>query len=203
MPAPSTPKVRTASSADVPALSATLARAFLDDPVIGWIFPEADLEARLRRYFSMYLRHISLRHSATFTTDGTDGSHGGAIWLPPDKWELTPWDIVRTLPTTTRSLGRRLPFALRALLQIERKHPKAPHYYLATLGTDPEHQGKGIGSALMQPVLARCDTEGLPAYLESSKERNLAFYARHGFEVTEEFPVLGGPRIWLMWRNPR
>jgi GNAT superfamily N-acetyltransferase len=69
------------------------------------------------------------------------------------------------------------------------------------LGTDPRYQGKGIGSALLAPVLEQCDAEGLPAYLESTKERNVPFYARHGFEVTESFRVGGGPTVWGMWRK--
>jgi GNAT superfamily N-acetyltransferase len=200
MPAPEAPTVRLATQADVPALSAALARAFHDDPVTSWLFPPDRYEARLRAYFGVYLRRISLRHHVTYTTAGLEG---GAIWMPPGAWELSPLDIVRTLPTTLRALGRRLPAALRALLQIEHRHPRQPHYYLATLGTDPAHQGKGIGTALLDPVLARCDAEGLPAYLESSKERNVPFYARHGFEVTEQFTPDGGPPLWLMWRNPR
>lgn len=201
MPAPFTPTVRPATGADVPALSATLARAFADDPVTSWVFPVRGRDERLRRYFATFMGRVSVRHGLTLTTDGY---RGGAIWMPPGKWELTPWDLTRTLPGTLRSLGWALPSALRTLLQIERKHPRAPHYYLASLGTDPASQGKGVGSALMQPVLDRCDTEGLPAYLESSKERNLAFYARHGFEVTEELDLRnGGPRLWLMWRAAR
>ena len=54
------------------------------------------------------------------------------------------------------------------------------------LGTDPIHQGKGIGSALLAPVLDRCDRDGIGAYLESSKQSNIAFYRRHRFEVTGE-----------------
>ena len=71
------------------------------------------------------------------------------------------------------------------------------------LGTEPSAQGRGIGSALMAPMIERCEAEGLPAYLESSKESNLAFYHRQGFEVTREFPVHGGrgPSMWFMWRN--
>jgi ribosomal protein S18 acetylase RimI-like enzyme len=71
------------------------------------------------------------------------------------------------------------------------------------LGTAPEHQGKGLGSAMMAPVLHRCDDEGLPAYLESSKESNIAFYRRHGFEVVGEVVVPDGPTLWPMWREPR
>jgi hypothetical protein len=55
----------------------------------------------------------------------------------------------------------------------------------------------------MEPVLARCDAEGLPAYLESSKHANIAFYGRHGFEVTDEVTLPDGPTVWCMWREPR
>lgn len=72
------------------------------------------------------------------------------------------------------------------------------------LGTRTALQGKGIGSALLEPVLERCDAQGMPAYLESSKYSNIAFYNRHGFEVTGEIPLpLGGPVVWPMRRNPR
>ena len=92
---------------------------------------------------------------------------------------------------------------LRLLALMESKHPRQPHWYLATLGTAVEQQGKGVGSALMRPVLEHCDAEGIPCYLESSKERNVPFYRRHGFEVVEEVPLPGdGPMLWTMWREP-
>jgi predicted GNAT family N-acyltransferase len=51
-------------------------------------------------------------------------------------------------------------------------------------------------------VLELCDSERLPAYLESSKERNVDFYARHGFRVTSELRLPKGPPMWPMWRSP-
>jgi ribosomal protein S18 acetylase RimI-like enzyme len=93
---------------------------------------------------------------------------------------------------------------LKILNLIESMHPHEPHWYLATLGTAVEQQGKGIGSALMAPVLTHCDREGVPCYLESSKERNVPFYRRHGFEVVKEVQIPGdGPSLWTMWRDPR
>jgi ribosomal protein S18 acetylase RimI-like enzyme len=92
---------------------------------------------------------------------------------------------------------------LPGLARIDAHHPQEPHLYLSVLGTDPSAQGRGIGSALLTPALAQCDADGVPAYLESSKERNVAFYARHGFRVTEELDLPRGPRMWLMWREPR
>jgi len=60
-----------------------------------------------------------------------------------------------------------------------------------------------MAPALMAPVLEQCDAEGVPAYLESSKESNIPFYERHGFKVTGEVKVKNGPSLWPMWRDPQ
>jgi GNAT superfamily N-acetyltransferase len=86
---------------------------------------------------------------------------------------------------------------------LDDRPPHEAHYYLPIVGTKPEEQGRGIGSALLAPVLERCDREGLPAYLEATSERNKPLYARHGFTVTDEIQVPGGPTLWAMWREPR
>jgi len=89
-------------------------------------------------------------------------------------------------------------------VEIDSLHPREPHWYLATLGTDPRFQGTGVGSALLASTLARVDEEGTPAYLESSKARNVPLYARFGFEVIEELRSKAGrPPMWRMWREPR
>ena len=85
-----------------------------------------------------------------------------------------------------------------------RHDPRTPTGTWRRLGTDPEHQRTGVGSALLRSVLDSVDAEGLPAYLESSKESNLSFYGQHGFEVTGEIRTpRGGPTLWLMWRGAR
>lgn len=191
-------ETRKATAADVPALSETLALAFHDDPVMTWIYPTHE---RRRRFLEINIAKLHLRHGGSYTTDGVEGA---ALWDPPGHWKLSARDMIRTGPAMFRVTGRNVVRGTRLMNAIDRKHPKEPHWYLAVLGTRPEHQGKGIGSALMAPVLERCDTEGIPAYLESSKESNVPFYERHGFEVTEELPLPGGgPSIWLMWREPR
>ena len=86
---------------------------------------------------------------------------------------------------------------------MDRAHPREPHWYLSVLGTDPTQQGKGVGGALLEPVLDRCDSQGLGAYLESSKEANIPFYQRFGFAVTGQIDLPEGPPVWPMWRDPR
>jgi len=117
---------------------------------------------------------------------------------------MTIGELAKGSPGFVAGFGTNLVGALKTLSTIEKKHPKdPPHYYLAFLGTRPDHQGKGLGSALLKPVLDKCDHEGLGAYLESSKESNLAFYARHGFNLTGEIQLPKGPLMWSMWRDPK
>ena len=99
----------------------------------------------------------------------------------------------------------RLIRALRTQLQVERLHAaqSAPHWYLGYLGARRDRQGQGLGSTVLREVLARADTKGIPAYLESSNERNLPLYERNGFRVIGELRALDhGPAIWRMWREP-
>ncbi len=100
-------------------------------------------------------------------------------------------------------LGSRLPVASATYGALLRVHPERPHWYLSGIGTDPPAQGTGIGGALMQSRLARCDAAGCrPPGIK--QRRNVPFYERHGFRVTGELTVPGGgPTLWLMWRDPR
>lgn len=194
--------VREALPGDVGPMCATLARAFADDPIAGFLLPDPRRRpGGLRAFFGAQIAGDLLAFGGVYTTD----DHAGvAAWAPPGKPMASGLRAVaglaRVLPFV---LGSGLPRALRFLAHMESIHPKEPHWYLATLGTDPPRQGSGVGSALLGPVLARCDREGTRAYLESSKERNLSFYRRHGFEVTGEFTVAGSPTVWTMWRDPR
>jgi GNAT superfamily N-acetyltransferase len=197
MPGP----VRIANQADARPLAASLARAFVDDPVMSFLIPpEASRRHRVAQYFEVALTNQHLPHGGCYTD--TDRA-GGALWDPPNQWKLRFAQMVRGAPQMVAAFRLNVPRALRVVSAIERQHPRTPHWYLAVLGTDPIHQGKGIGSALLKPILDRCDRDGIGAYLESSKQSNIAFYNRHRFEVTGEIAFPGGPTVWPMWRDPR
>jgi ribosomal protein S18 acetylase RimI-like enzyme len=194
------PRVRHAGRGDRDALAAVLARAFHDDPVMSWFFPDIDRRAaRNRRFFTMRLRQL-LPHGETYTVDG---ELGAALWATPERWRLGAIESARMGLALLPALGRRAALVARGVEMIEHAHPRTPHYYLAVLGTDPMAQGRGVGSALLRPVLEACDRDEVPAFLESSKGRNIDFYARHGFRVVEEVRMPDGPPVWPMWRDPR
>ena len=189
--------VRKVTAGDVPRVAAALGRAFLDDPVMSWLLPDRSRRAeRAARWFELQMERFVLKHGQCYTTED---AAGGAVWAPPGKWLVSVGDQAKVLPQLISIFGRRIPAGFRAFNHIEKRHPKAPHFYLAVLGTEPARQGKGIGSALMQPVLDVCDRDGVAAYLESSKERNVPFYRRHGFETRgEEFEIPNaGPHFFM------
>ena len=51
---------------------------------------------------------------------------------------------------------------------------RRPHAYLFFLGTRPQWQSRGFGSALLREVLGQCDRDGTPAYLEATSRDNSA-----------------------------
>lgn len=195
-------EARQARPGEMMPIGGALARAFHDDPVMSWLFGRRDA-ARLRKLRRFMTAEARRHHGHDGLVLTADGHPGAALWAPPDRWRTTWPEMLRSAPTMVRAIGPRLPRALRGLGVIERAHPREPHWYLAVLGTDPPHQGRGIGSALMDPVLARCDAEGLGGYLESSKPDNVPYYERFGFRVTGEIALPDGPPLWSMWRDPR
>jgi ribosomal protein S18 acetylase RimI-like enzyme len=97
----------------------------------------------------------------------------------------------------------RLSRVIHALSDLHQRHVPEPHWYLMVIGVDPDRQRQGIGTALIDPVLRRADTQGLRSFLETNKESRIPFYERLGFQVVEHGTVDGLPDSWGMVRSPR
>jgi len=147
------------------------------------------------------------KHGEAYATAGS--VQGAALWIPPGKYPLsTAGMLLAGLMFVPLKFGRaafgRLMSSLSYYEQLHKHDVPGRHWYLATLGVDPPRQGQGIGSALLRPMLARADAEGLFCYLETEKEENVPFYRRHGFEVAAEHDLPnGGPHFWTMKRKPQ
>lgn len=182
-------------------LGRVLGAAFDDDPVWMWVCPDP---VRRRRHLGNAFAHVIRQRVRCGWGWTTEGTLGAAVWAAPDQWKTRPLDSARmALPmlraTGARGVGERLG----ALANLERRHPREPHWYLEVIGADPTMRGRGVGTALLRPMIERCDAEGMPAYLESSKAENLPFYGRFGFEITDELHLgAGAPPMWAMWRDP-
>jgi ribosomal protein S18 acetylase RimI-like enzyme len=195
--------VREATRSDVPALAAVLGRAFEDDPVMEWMWPDpAARRHGLPRMFAAFTRHHHLDGGGVELAHDGARAVGAALWDPPGRWRQSGWTQARMMPSILRVFGRRAGVGRQVGETMEAAHPEEPHWYLSTIGTDPDARGAGHGQVLMRSRLERCDIEHAPAYLESSKEENVPYYQRFGFEVTGEIVIPnGGPTLWAMWRE--
>jgi ribosomal protein S18 acetylase RimI-like enzyme len=200
-------EVRTATPADVRDLSITLGKAFYDDPVAMWMMPgEKSRAARLAKFFATMTRHHHLAGDGVEIAESGQGVAAAALWDPPNRWQHSLGEQLRMLPSFIAGFGLQLMVGrklVELLESMKREHLEEPHWYLATIGSDPGVRGRGFGRALMHSRLDRCDTEHAPAYLESSKYQNIAYYERFGFTVTSEIVIPGGPTLWPMRRAPR
>ena len=197
--------VRLATAGEIPELAAVLARAFVRDPFYAYLAGEApERTQRMIDGWTGILRFGSDHLSHTYTTDDHAGA---AVWLPPGHRAGSVLDSVRMMPAIARLAGwsriRTVGDAMAALDERRHRLVPAPHFYLSAIGVEPDRQGAGIGSALMQPVLDTCDRDSAPAYLETAVARNVLLYERLGFAVVEEMDVPGTDiHGWLMLRNP-
>jgi len=195
-------KARHAIAADIPELVRSLASAFSDDPLTSWIFPDPSARPLQLQSWMRLVTEMGLTRGHIYTAGD---NRAAAIWSPPD---VTLFDEIwgaRLVQLLNTELGERAGDVLQGLASALASKPEnESHFYLFTLGTHPEQQGSGLGARVVEPVLSICDEQGLPAYLESSNERNLTFYRRHGFEVLSEIAVVeGGPILRPMRREPR
>jgi len=184
-----------------------LGRAFFDNPMALYLFPDESSRARpLAWMFATFTRYCHLFGEVHTTSGRIDGS---AAWLRPDSPAMSRETIVAAGMTEMPQQMGQEPFqrlmVMKSLFdELRQRDASEPHWYLWVLGVDPPRQGQGVGGALMQPVFARADAEGLPCYLEADKAKNVPFYQRHGFEVVVEGDLPdGGMHYWTMKRPPR
>jgi GNAT superfamily N-acetyltransferase len=183
---------------DLPAVARTLHEAFRDDPISSWIFPHEAAREELHPGFMRVFAGMGLS--------------GGEVYLTPDAQAVAVWYTVRPgesdesgdIDRLFAAAGACAPRARALDAVFSARHPAGQeHLYLHFVAVRPDHQGHGLGTALLRDRLAWADKDGLPAYLESSTPRSAALYARLGFahRDTIDLPE-GGPTIFPVWRDP-
>lgn len=198
--------IRVAGETDRELVVRLLDEAFQDDPVSNWVFPTP--------------AHRRAKHPALMAAFTDVVLAEGRIDLAEDGSACALWLSVPAAAQhdgTDEGDAEDGPAELRAAVDPDNErveqigrltagvHPEGrAHAYLWMIGVAPERQGQGLGRALIESVLDRCDREGLAAYLEASNARSRALYERLGFEPEgSPLDLPGGPRMWPMWREPR
>jgi ribosomal protein S18 acetylase RimI-like enzyme len=186
--------VRPATRDDVARIGRTAARAFENDPVVRWLFPDDD-------YFQLAPTldaQLAERWLVTASCWCTDDAVAFAGWQPPGRPEI---DVA---PPRVEHPRWRLERMAAVHESMAEHSPPERHWYLNMLGTHPDWQRQGFGATVMAPGIAAADEAGLPCYLETATTANVAYYRHHGFEVASEWDLpLDGPHMWGMLRPPR
>lgn len=191
---------RVATDADVAAVAETMAGAFYNDPVWGWVFPDPDRRRAQHEIFWRLFIEGALGYHWVWLTDQCASA---SLWIPPGGSEL-PEEEAKLEPLLDELLGELGPRAMKAMERFGASRPDEPHYYLSLLATHPDHRGKGLGMGLLADNLARIDAEHEPAYLESTNPNNDSRYERLGFVRSGEFSLPErGPLVATMWRDAR
>jgi GNAT superfamily N-acetyltransferase len=179
-----------------------LAASHADYPGFRAVFPDPARRARALPPFFQATVADAVRFGAVRAVeDGLDpaGLASVAVWLPPGAFPWSAWRKARATPAFLRVLAadsanfRRFG---RYGANAERAHrASAPYWYLVVLGVRREAKRQGHGTALIEPVLARADRDGVDCRLETADPTNVGYYERFGFEVAD--PALrlvpGGP----------
>lgn len=188
--------IRPAGPDDIARLALTATRAFADDPVMRWFFPD-DVE-----YFALnpqLVAYMCRRWQATDSQWCTDDGVALAGWVPPGRPEV--WVERPAIDHPERRLAK---FAAVSAALGEHTPPE-PHWYLNMLATHPDWQRQGLGAALMSIVFEVADEQGIDCYLETETVENVAYYRHHGFEVRSEWDLRtdqdDGPHMWGMLRR--
>lgn len=191
------PEIRTASRPDADTVLQTITLGFAIDPVARWIWPEPDVYLNMMPRFARAFGGGALKQG---TADVAHRHKAASLWLSPgtnpdgDAIDRIFADSVRT------EISRDLE-ALFA--QMDAYHPSGVAcWYLPMIAADPAFIGQGLGSALLEHGLRRCDEAGEIAYLESSSPKNLTLYRRYGFEHIGEIQAGSSPKMFPMVRQP-
>ena len=193
-----TPAVAETSSVETERGIAVITLAFAVDPAMRWLFPDPD---RYLRYFPALLRAFAASRAILDSTSLQVGDcTGAALWFSP---KVRPDRVVIKGIMQEGVTPARQAEVFAFMERMASYRPTAPHWWLPVIGVDPVHHHKGLGSALLQHALVRCDSDHMPAHLETGNPANVPLYERYGFKSLGTFQVGSSPAVFPMQRAAR
>lgn len=194
-------ETRRATLSDVDRSAEVLAAAFVDYPWTRWTVEEDDHAERIRALQEIALRRYGIPFGDVWVTLVSGAVQAVAVWMD-SAVEVSVQVQEKVGPAIARLEGDRHDASRRATEQIDRWRPEDPHLYLASVGTHPSWQRRGLARRTLAPVLDLSEAAQRPVFVETSSPSNVDFYSSLGFDVVgHELIAGGGPDVWAMLRS--
>lgn len=184
--------VITLSKKDLDQAAETLYAAFMNDPLILWMFGDKENYLKNARWaFKTWIRWATLYGVAIATP------HFEAIALrkKPGKHRFTLWNLWRSgMLATPARLGQtamqRIEIFDRLSNAEQLKNIGSDQFwYCWMIGTHPDHQQQGFGKALMQHTFQLAKATQLPCYLETATAKNVEIHQKNGYQLLSSFDL--------------
>lgn len=186
--------VRTATLDDLDRVVETVVAAFVGDPAWDYMCGPGNVVGA--RAFATFL---FLGRAPRGTVSIADEGAAVAMWDRVDGESRS--DLSHLWRDFAGAAGQEIVDRVEAYdAAIKTLKPSAPFWYLGVLATHPDHQGRGLATAVLQPGLADADAVGWDCWLETSKAGNKAFYAGRGFTEVHPVEIPDGPPTWWIRR---
>ena len=196
--------VRELSPAELTDAAGVLGRGMRDNPLHVRAFGE-DAGAREAGLVALFEPMLTRHHAERGVVLGAFLSAqlvGVCAMVPPGRCQPSLRTMLALLPALAGRGDATLVLRMANwMTQWSRRDPEANHWHLGPIGVERHLQRRGVGTALLNDCCRRLDATSTPAYLETDKPGNVAFYERFGFQVVSDGPVLGVPN-WFMVRTP-
>ncbi len=197
-------EVRLIMERDVDAAANSLAKAFMNDPLQNYTFPdEQERKERSPAHFKAGVEY-GMKFGEVYITSQAEGA---VVCLAPNKTEITSeraeeGGLTRLPALMGEEQAGRFFSALEFIDPYHKRDVPEPHWYIMILGVDPVHHGKGLGKALLEPVMKKAEANRQPVYLETAQPTNVPFYQKLGFKVLRELvDPQSGLKMWTFLKD--
>jgi ribosomal protein S18 acetylase RimI-like enzyme len=192
--------IRPMSPTEIDAACAVIGLAFADNPNTLVMAGGSRAKAQQMMQAAVRVAKLGRKYSHVVVAEEAGrivGVLNAAEW---PNCQLSTSEKLKTAPAMIRAMGFALPRGFKMTSVWAKHDPRERHWHLGPIGVHPEHQGRGIGKAILGWFLKIVDERGSPAYLETDVDRNVGLYETFGFRVIAQVDIMGVNNRF-MWRD--
>ena len=173
-----------------------LAKSFDDNRSVNYVVKQDEARKKRIRGLMEYSFNICQAFGDVWIDDNNQAC---ALVLYPDQKRITFSAVLWDAKLALSVIGmNRVAQTLSREAKIKSFHPNDQFSYLWFIGVSPEFQNKGKGSQLLEEIIQISEVKERPIFLETSVQRNIPWYKKHGFEIFQTLDL--GYTLYMLRR---